>query len=408
MQNESRAGSKDRHLPLQGVTVLDLGQIYNGPYAAFLMAMSGARVIKIEPPGGENMRRRASVSAGAMLPFAMLNSNKEFVTINLKSAAGRDLFVDMARKADVLIENFAPGVMDRLGVGPTKLLQENPRLVYAAGSGYGSYGPYRDFLAMDLTVQAMSGVMSCTGFEDRPPVKSGAALCDFFGAVHLYGAAVSALFDAQRSGAGRFVEVSMLEAVYPTLASPLGLYHSLGNSNPPRTGNRHNGLAESPYNVYPASDGWVALFCVTEAHFKGLADAIERPDLLEDARFATLKSRVTHMDELDDSISAWTAKRTKAELMESMGRFRVPCAPVRELDEVVNDPHMHARGALQRVEHPDLGEVVLPTGAMRYADAATRKLAPSKAAGADNSTVICDWLGVSKSEFDLLVTEGAV
>ena len=189
-----------RQLPLQGVTVLDLGQIYNGPYASFLMAMSGARVIKIEPPGGENMRRRGAVGAGAMLPFAMLNSNKEFVTINLKSDAGRDLFLQMVRKADIVIENFAPGVMDKLGVGPIRLMRENPRLVYAAGSGYGWSGPYRNFLAMDLTVQAMSGVMACTGFPDRPPVKSGAALCDFFGAVHLYGAAVSALFDAQRTG----------------------------------------------------------------------------------------------------------------------------------------------------------------------------------------------------------------
>ena len=408
MQSENIAASGNRQLPLQGVTVLDLGQIYNGPYASFLMAMSGARVIKIEPPGGENMRRRASVSSGAMLPFAMLNSNKEFVTINLKSPAGCAVFLSIVRKADILIENFAPGVMDRLGVGPARLMQENPRLVYAAGSGYGWSGPYRDLLAMDLTVQAMSGVMSCTGFDDRPPVKSGAALCDFFGAVHLYGAAVSALFDAQRSGTGRFVEVSMLEAVYPTLSSPLGLFHSLGQKNPPRTGNRHNGLAEAPYNVYPASDGWIALFCVTEAHFKGLASAIDRPELLEDPRFANLQSRVTHMDELDAMIAQWTAKNTKAELLQLTSRFRVPCAPVRELDEVVNDPHMHARGALQRVEHPDLGEVVLPTGAMRYADAGTQNIAASKAAGADNTTVFCDWLGLSTSEFEALVAQGAV
>src|SRR5271165_763244 len=281
-----------RPLPLADVTVLDLGQIYNGPYASFLLAASGARVIKVEPPGGENMRRRGSVSAGAMLPFAMLNSNKEFVTVNLKSEAGRELFRKLVRKADILIENFAPGVMDRLGVGPDALLKENPRLIYAAGTGYGWSGPYRNFLAMDLTVQAMSGVMASTGFPDRPPVKAGAALCDFFGAVHLYAAAVSALFDAQRTGVGRFVEVAMLEAVYPTLSSALGLFHSLGNRNPPRTGNRHNGLAESPYNVYAAKDGWIALFCVSEAHFAGLAAAMGRPDLPGEPRFVDLKARV--------------------------------------------------------------------------------------------------------------------
>lgn len=392
------AADEGRRLPLDGITVLDLGQIYNGPYAAFLMAMSGARVIKIEPPQGENMRRRGAVSAGAMLPFAMLNSNKEFVTVNLKSEAGCALFVEMARKADIVIENFAPGVMDRLGVGPERLMAENPRLVYAAGSGYGWSGPYRDLLAMDLTVQAMSGVMAATGFADRPPVKSGAALCDFFGAVHLYGAAITALYDAQRTGRGRFVEVSMLESVFPTLSSPLGLYHGMGDTNPPRTGNRHNGLAEAPYNVYPARDGWVALFCVSEAHFAALATAMERPDLPADPRFVDLKARVAHMDALDALVAAWTAGHSKAELQDITTRCRVPCAPVRDLDEVVNDPHMHARGTLRRVAHPDLGAVVLPTGPFRYDGEPAPELTPSRAIGADTDAVLRDWLGLSSEQ----------
>lgn len=400
-------GLMTRSLPLQGVTVLDLGQIYNGPYASFLMAMGGARVIKIEPPEGEKMRRRGSVG-GAMLPFAMLNSNKEFITLNLKSDAGRKLFLDMVRKADVLVENFAPGVMDRLEVGPARLLKENPRLIYAAGSGYGWTGPYSQLLAMDLTVQAMSGVMASTGFPDRPPVKAGPAVCDFFGGIHLYGAVMTALYDQQRSGVGRFVEVSMLEAVYPSLSSTLGLYHGSGGKNPPRTGNRHGGMAESPYNVYPASDGWLALICVSDAHFTALATAMEQPNLVDDVRFASLQARVTHMDELDATISAWSASRTKSELVLIMNRHRVPCAPVREIDEVVNDPHMHARGTLKRVDHPDLGEVVLPTGPLRYADALPPELVPSKAIGADNRSVYCEWLGLSEKDFGALVATGVV
>lgn len=388
-----------RALPLAGVTVLDLGQIYNGPYAAFLMAMSGARVIKVESPDGENMRRRSAVGAGAMLPFAMLNSNKEFLTVNLKEAQGRALFLQLVEKADVLVENFAPGVMDRLGVGAARLLEVNPRLVYAAGSGYGSTGPYRDFLAMDLTVQAMSGVMAATGFADRPPVKSGAALCDFFGAVHLYGAAVAALFDARRTGQGRYVEVAMLDAVFPALASPLGLFHALGNQNPPRTGNRHNGLAESPYNVYEASDGWVALFCVSQAHFVGLATAMGQPGITTDPRFLDLKSRVANMDAMDALISAWTRTKTKAELQELTSRHRVPCAPVRELGEVVNDPHMHQRGTLRRVQHPELGEVVLPTGPLRFAGADAPAFAPSKPIGADTAAVLQEFLGIGEEQY---------
>ena len=177
------------------------------------------------------MRRRAVVG-GAILPFAMLNSNKRFITLNLKSEAGRDLLLDLSAKADVVVENFAPGVMDRLGVGPQALLKRNPRLVYGAGSGFGWTGPYREYPAMDLTVQAMSGVMSITGEADGPPMKAGPALCDFFGGVHLYGAIVTALFERERTGEGRFVEVAMLDAVYPSLSSALGLWYGYAGRRP--------------------------------------------------------------------------------------------------------------------------------------------------------------------------------
>ena len=256
-----------RPLPLEGVTVVDLGQIYNGPYCSFLLAMAGARVIKIETPGGEHLRKR-SVVAGAALPFAMLNSNKTFATLNLKTERGRELLREMVRRSDILVENFAPGVMDRLGVGYEVLSQVNPRLVYGAGSGYGRSGPKKDFPAMDLTVQAMAGIMHVTGFPDRPPVKAGPAMGDFMGGVHLYGGIVTALYESQKTGQGRLVEVSMQEAVYASLASNLGLHFSMGNSVPPRTGNRHGGMAEAPYNVYPTQDGYIAIICVGEVHWK--------------------------------------------------------------------------------------------------------------------------------------------
>src|SRR6185295_8924527 len=157
--------------------------------------------------------------------------------------------LDMVRKADVLVENFAPGVTDRLGIGPSMLHRVNPRLIYASSSGYGRSGPYRDYPAMNLTVQAMSGIMSITGFPDRPPVKSGPALCDFFAGVHLYGAIVTALYERERTGVGRQVEVAMMDAVYPSLSSSLGLYFGSKGEGLARTGNRHGGLAEAPYNV---------------------------------------------------------------------------------------------------------------------------------------------------------------
>jgi crotonobetainyl-CoA:carnitine CoA-transferase CaiB-like acyl-CoA transferase len=254
----------------------------------------------------------------------------------------------------------------------------------------------------------MSGVMATTGYADRPPVKAGAAVADFFGAVHLYSAAVTALVEAQRSGRGRFVEASMLEAVFPTLSSPLGLYHGLHNQNPPRTGNRHSGLSEAPYNVYPAQDGFIALFCVTEAHWAGLAAAMGKQDLLTDPRFSDLKARVANIDALDEIITEWTVARSKADLLEVTDRFRVPRAPVRELDEVVNDEHMHARGSLKRVSHPDLGDVVLPTGPLRYGGSDVRELEPSRAIGADNTSVYGEWLGRTTEEIAALTASGAI
>jgi len=198
----------DQHYPLAGITVIDLSHVYNGPYATFLMAMAGAEVIKVEPRGGEHLRSRGDMG-GADLPFAMLNSNKKSVTLNLKTEKGRNLLRELVSRADILVENFAPGVTDRLGVGPSDLLKINPRLIYGSSSGYGKDGPYRDYPAMDLVVQAMSGVMNSTGFPDQPPVKSGAALCDFSAGIHLYAAIMTALYERERTGKGRVVEVSM-------------------------------------------------------------------------------------------------------------------------------------------------------------------------------------------------------
>ena len=388
-----------RPLPLTGVTVVDLSQIYNGPYATFLLAANGATVIKIEPPGGESLRRRGVVG-GAALPFAMLNGCKQSLALDLKADAGKDVLRDLVRGADVLVENFAPGVMERLGLGCAALQAINPRLIYAQSSGFGSSGPYRDYPAMDLTVQAMAGVMSTTGFPDRPPVKAGPALCDFFAGTHLYGAIVTALFERERTGIGRQVEVAMLDAVYPSLASSLGLYHGTGGRTavPSRTGNRHGGLAEAPYNVYPTRDGFIAIICVGDAHWRSLLAAMDREDLQTDARFASLKDRVAHVDEIDRTVGAWTAGFDKQDVFELLQRHRVPCAPVRELAEVVADPHMHARGALQWQDHPELGRIVVQHSAMRFAGSDLRSLEPSHALGADADAILLEHAGRSPAD----------
>src|SRR5882672_10778494 len=215
----SRASETTASLPLSGITVIDFGQIFQGPYATLLLAKGGADVIKIEPVHGEPLRRRALPGKHATLPFAMLNQNKRAVTLNLKHLRGRELLFDMVKRADVLLENFSPGTMDDLGVGWSVLHPINPRLIYATGTGFGISGPDRDTLAMDLTIQAASGIMSVTGAPDGPPMKAGPTLVDFMGGIHLYGAIMTALYDRVKSGQGRLVEVAMQETVYSSLAA---------------------------------------------------------------------------------------------------------------------------------------------------------------------------------------------
>jgi crotonobetainyl-CoA:carnitine CoA-transferase CaiB-like acyl-CoA transferase len=404
---------RSRPPPLTGVTVIDLGQIYQGPYAGLLLAKAGARVIKVEPRHGEPLRAREAVGGGASLPLAMLNSNKRAITLNLKLPRGVALMKALARKADVLLENFAPGVMDKLGVGAEVLMAENPRLIYASATGYGLSGPERDNLAMDITIQAASGAISVTGFADGPPVKAGPAIADFLSGTHLYGAIVTALYERERTGRGRLVEVAMIETMFPTLASNLGMIHSRQkqseSENPiGRTGNRHGGLAVSPYNVYACKDGWFAIICTNEEHWRSLTRAMGRPELADDARFASNAARVVHMAETDAVVEAWAADRTRAEIFAATGAHRVPSAPVRDLPEVLANEHMKSRGMLEEIDHPRLGRITVPGSPLRYHGTPQTPATPSPAIGADNAEVYAELLGLGAEEVAALAAEGVI
>jgi len=396
-----------QEMPLSGITVIDFGQIFQGPYATLLLAKAGANVIKIEPPHGEPLRRRAAPGKSATLPFAMLNQNKRGVSLNLKHPKGRELLFEMVRRADVLLENFSPGTMDDLGVGWDVLKEINPRLIYATGTGFGISGPDRDNLAMDLTIQAASGIMSVTGAPDGPPMKAGPTLVDFMGGIHLYGAILTALFEREHSGQGRLVEVAMQETVYSSLAASFEYYHRTGQP-PPRTGNRQAGLSSTPYNVYPTNDGHVAIHIVTEAHWKNLTVAMGREDLQTDLRFATNADRVAHMDETDELVAEWTKTLGKMEVFARCKAGRVPCAPVRTAPEVMNDPHMHERGMLEHVEHPELGDIVVPTSPLRLHGLPPAPMRHSPKVGQHNDEIYGGWLGLGEAEVAALKADGAI
>lgn len=381
-------------LPFSGLVVLDLTQIYNGPYATFLMARAGATVIKIEPPGGEHLRKRVNGERQAItVPFAMINANKQSMCLDLKSDAGRKVFLALVDKADVVVENFTPSAMERLGLGAATLRARNPRLVYAASSGYGSTGPYRDYPAMDLAVQAMVGVIGSTGFADGPPVKAGPAICDFMAGIHLFGAISTALLHRERTGQGSAVEVSMMEAIYPALASNLGT-HVEGDRQPKRTGNRHGGMGLAPYNVYPAKDGHVAIITSNDKHWDAVVQALGLDALAVDERFRTREERARNMDALDAGIAAITSRLSQADLLERLRAARAPCAPVQELDDVVHDPHLIARGSLRRIQHPAYGDIVVPESPLRFADMPAEPYLPSGDLGADTRQVLEQVLGM--------------
>ena len=395
-----------RPLPLSGVRVLDLGRVYLGPWAGTMLAHAGADVVKVEEPAGEPARRGGR---GAMtVPVAMLNTGKRAITLDLRHARGRELLLALAERADVLIENFAPGAMDGLGLGPDVLLAANPRLVYGAATGFGIDGPARDQLAMDLTVQAWTGVMSVTGFPDQPPVKAGPAFIDVLAGTDLYAAVVTKLYERERTGVGGVVDVAMADAVLPALTSNLAGWRRAGEAG--RTGNRHSGGALSPYNVYRAADGWLAVIVLTDEHWRRMAPVLGRPELADDERFATHPARVARLEEVDGIVEAWTSARGRDAACDALRAAGVPAAPVRELAEVVADDHLRTREALVPVHQPGLGDtpVPVPRSPLRFRGSDLPPLRPAPLLGADDDEVYADWLGLGADELAALRREGVV
>jgi crotonobetainyl-CoA:carnitine CoA-transferase CaiB-like acyl-CoA transferase len=394
--------------PLAGLIVLDLGQVYQGPYAALLMAQAGATVVKVEPPSGEPLRARELVGRKTLPALAALNQHKRGITLNLKHARGPELLRALALRADVLIENYAPGVMDRLGCGASVLMAANPRLVYATGTGYGLSGPDRDHLALDFTVQAASGAMSVTGFPDGPPVKAGTTWIDFLSGTHLYAGILTALYERERSGRGRLVEVAMLDTAVHTLASQLEWVYDRGEA-PPRVGNQQGSFMLAPYNAYATRDGGtIVLLCLTEPHWRNLAAAMGRPELADDERYRTTPRRVKRRDEVDALVGAWCAGLTREEVAERLRDARVPSAPVRDVLEALQRPHLHERGALEWFEHPSLGRIALPQSPIRLHGVEPVHAAPNPALGEHNAEVYGDWLGLSPAEVADLQRDGAI
>ncbi|MGF6889366.1 crotonobetainyl-CoA:carnitine CoA-transferase CaiB-like acyl-CoA transferase [Nocardia sp. GAS34] len=382
---------------LDGIVVLDLSQVYNGPYCTMLLAQLGAEIIKIEPFGGEPVRWRV-VGEQQTAAFDLLNGGKKSLRLNLKNPRGRQLFLRLVERADVVVENFSPGTLARLSLGYDVLAQANERIILASGRGYGAGTPQATQRAMDLTIQAMTGVMATTGQPDQPPTKAGPAIADFSGGTHLMAAITTALYQRTVTGRGQHVEVAMQDTVVPSLTSSIAGYLDSGGSLPERTGNKHSGLAVCPYNVYPAADGWVAILCMTDAHWNSLCRLMERGDLADDPAFASPPARVAQMDKLDEIVATWTSQASREDVVQRLQAVGVPCAPVLGLSDVMNGPLVGADGMIRPVRDAAGRESYVFGSPLHLAASAPMPATAAPALGAHTEDVLREQLGMDATE----------
>jgi len=380
-----------RHL-FQGLRVLDLTRVMSGPFCTAMLADLGAEVIKIEMPGfGEEGRHFAPHVNGESTYFAMLNRGKRSVTVNMKSPDGIALIRDLAKRADILVENFRPGVTERLGLGYEALQAANPRLIYASISGFGQEGPFADWPAFDLVIQAMSGLMSVTGERDGRATAVGESVADITTGMFAAWGIASALYDRERTGTGRRLEVAMLDSIFSMLLTNLS--RRLYTDKPVgRVGNRHP--ETYPVDSFATRDGEVVVVGFSEAIVKRIYQAIGKPELADDPRFKTNADRNAHEADLRKIIGDWAGALTQQEALAKLQEVDVPAAPIWSLDDLLASPHIAARQLLQPGKNTKLGDIQLAPQPVRFSDsdAVTPMRAPTL--GEDTDSVLREELGL--------------
>jgi crotonobetainyl-CoA:carnitine CoA-transferase CaiB-like acyl-CoA transferase len=343
--------------PLAGLVVLDLSRVLAGPYCTMILGDLGADVIKVEHPAGDDTRRWGPPFAGGESAYYLaVNRNKRSVVADLKTEAGRELVRRIARRADVLVENFRPGTLERLGLGLAELRAENPRLITLTISGMGASGPDAALPGYDFILQAMGGLMSITGPTEGPPSKVGVAVVDLTTGMMAANALLAALYARERTGAGQHVDTSLLETQVAWLANVASAYLVTGAA-PERHGNAHPTIV--PYQSFRASDADFALGVGNDAQWQRLCTAIGRPELADDARFRTNPDRIRHRDALIALLEEHFATAPAAAWVERIRAAEVPVGPVRTIPELFEDPQVHAREMVVSVEHPSIGELKL-------------------------------------------------
>ncbi len=394
--------------PLRGIRVLDLTWVLAGPFASMILGDLGAEVIKVErPPYGDVARTTGPIVNGESCYFFSINRGKKSVCLDLKAERGRELFLRLVGLSDVVMENFTPGTMDKLGLGYDVLQKHNPRLIYAATSGFGQTGPERLRPALDIVVQGMGGVMSITGEPDGPPLRPGLSLGDIAAGLYTAIGVLAALHERERSGQGQMIDVAMLDCQIAILENAFIRYFATGELPKP-IGSRHP-LA-TPFQAFPTSDGWIvlALSWGVENQWELFCATIGRVDLIDDPRFDTPALRTEHHAELEPILNEAMRQKTTSEWLREFDAIGLPCGRLNNIAQAAEQPQVVARRMLVEVEHPRIGRLKLPDTPVKLSRTPGGIKGPSPALGQDTYEVLSSLLGLSAEEMAELAAAGVI
>lgn len=392
--------------PLEGVRVLDMTWALAGPFCSMILSDLGAEVIKVEnPEGGDTARKNFPFIEGISSYFLSVNRGKKSITVNLQHPSGKELILNLAKKSDVLVENFRPGVMDRLGLGYSALRQANPRMIYAACSGFGQKSPYAHRPAFDVIVQGMGGTLSITGEEGGRPVRVGYSIGDLGGGVFTALGILAALHERERSGQGQMVDVAMMDCQMAFLENAFTRYFATGEI-PQRIGTRHPVL--TPFQALPTKDGYIVVAVARDNFWKRFCKALNREDLIADERFLGNRERTANHKQLEPILSNVTRTRTTAEWVEILEKHDLPFGPLNAIDQVAADPHTAAREMIAEVKHSKAGKLKVVNSPIKLSRTPVKLERASPELGEYTEEVLMGLLGLSRGEVARLREEKAI
>lgn len=392
--------------PLAGIRVLDFTRVLAGPAASLALADMGAEVIKIEPPnGGDETRGFPPIRDGESHYYLSVNRGKKSIVLDLKSEDGKRIARELAAKSDIVIENYRPGVMDRLGLGYETLKADNPGLIYCAISGFGMTGPLKDRPSFDIVLQAFSGALSTNGEPGELPTKLGIPLGDLVGGINGPIAILAALHERNSTGLGKLIDVSLMDG----LIGLLGYYAQLAfftGEDPRRQGSQHPNLV--PYGIFPAADGSIVVACLTNAFWSRTCEAIGRPELSNDPRYDSLEKRRDAREQVNDIVAGYTSQHPVDALVETFTQHRVPHAPILGVKEALEQEQTRVREMVVEVEHETLGTIPIVNRPVKFPDAPLPKPTAPPVLGQHSDAVLAEVLGLGEAEISALKASGGV